>query len=202
MYSTHRLKRWERTRCKFPGFQVFQVFRFSRCKFSRHQCPDFLLGILLTMLSLEAVATASVISIYQHCIRLPFSEAVCLSVCLFVDKYVSTWSCLFVSSSSRHLDLHLSLSPSTFWHRSSSLRLRELRKLSAHTQTHRHKHTDTLTQTHIHTYTQTHRHRHRHTDKDTHTHTHTGATDTHTQTHTERHIHTQKQTHTQRHIHT
>ena len=88
---------------------------------------------------------------------------VCLSVCLFVDKYVSTWSCLFVSSSSRHLDLHLSLSPSTFWHRSSSLRLRELRKLSAHTQTHRHKHTDTLTQTHIHTDTQTQTHRHPHT---------------------------------------
>ena len=103
---------------------------------------------------------------------------VCLSVCLFVDKYVSTWSCLFVSSSSRHLDLHLSLSPSTFWHRSSSLRLRELRKLLAHTQPHRHR--DTLTTSHKHTDTLTQKHRHPHTVTQTPSHKHR---DTLTQTH-------------------
>ena len=79
------MQKVRRTRCKFPGskFSRFsrckssqrlmsRCSRISRCKFSRHQCPGFPLWILLTTLSLEAVATASVISIHQLWIKLPF----------------------------------------------------------------------------------------------------------------------------------
>ena len=87
---------------RFSGFQVFLGLPgFSRCTFSRHQCPGFLLEILLTSLSLEAAAAASEIQIVQ--LWLPS-----FSVwdgrrwnCLFVGLSVfwqnnSIWNCLFV----------------------------------------------------------------------------------------------------------
>ena len=142
MYSTHRLKRWGL--CKFsrqqlqrPSFQVaganlvdinVQVSkRLPGEKISQHQCRGCsLLGILLTTLSLEAVATASV---NQSSAMLPNSPVQCwvyILACLLTwERKNITWSCLFVSSSSRHFALHLSLSPSTFWHRNSSLRPRK-----------------------------------------------------------------------------